>query len=758
MVELLRSRGISITKEEATVMMLGIYEDTGSLTFSSTTVEDYQAAAYLLECGADLNTLSDLITSEFTMDQISLLNDLIQAKKSYSFHGIDIYITEASADGYVGDLAVLVHKIKDMENLNVLFALARMENRVFLVARSRIDEVDVGEIARCFGGGGHPTAASATIKGLTLYQVREQLLRLLEEKMRPRKKAREIMSFPVKSVAASATIREAQEALTRYNINAMPIMEDEHLVGIITRQVLEKAAYHGLDSSPVSKFMSTEYEVVSPDDPLEAVHGLVVGRNQRLVPVMDDNTLVGVITRTDFMHAILPHSQGEHGEVSEEEFRPKGLRDKRLTRLMKERLPQHVFELLQRLGTIAELVHMNAYVVGGFVRDLMMRHDNLDIDLVLEGDGIRFAEEVSQQLSCRIRSHARFGTAQLAFPDNFRIDIATARLEYYERPAALPSVERSSLKLDLYRRDFTINSLAIRINPRGFGEIVDFFGGQKDIKDKTIRVIHNLSFIEDPTRIFRALRFGERFGFQLGKQTQLLMQNAIKMGILERLDGRRLFGELRLILEEDHVLKILERLDEMDLLHYIHPTLTLDARLRSVLRHVQEICSWFHFLYLDVPYEPWMVYFLSLTAYLNDEALDALMKQIAIKSRDVLRKVEAKKEAEQILKGIAGRNVQLTPSKIYHMLHLLPIEVLLYMMIKTTRESTRKSISLYITRLRDIKPTLTGDDLKAIGLKPGPQFKKILDSLLDARLDGKVTDRPGEMAWVRDHYAKKHMA
>ncbi len=752
MVELLRSKNVPITKEEATVMMLGIYEDTGSLTFPSTTVDDYAAASYLLQCGADLNAVSDLITSELTMDQISLLNELIESRRTYYFHGIEVSIAEASADGYVGDLAVLVHKIRDMENLNVLFALARMENRVFLVGRSRIPEVDAGEIARAFGGGGHPTAASATIRDLTLFQVREQLVKVLEDKTRPRKRARDLMSFPVISVPVGATVQETEEVLTRYSINAVPVVSEGQPIGIVTRQVVEKARFHGLGASSISGYMSTEFESVRPEDPFERIHRLVVSGNQRLVPVTDDSGLLGVITRTDVMHVLAPQGVTGRVDLGEEEPSQKSFREKRVTRLMKERIPARVFDLIQELGRIAASINMNAYVVGGFVRDLLLRRENLDVDVVTEGDAIAFAEEVARRHTCRIRSHARFGTAQIIFSDAFRVDVATARLEYYERPAALPSIEQSSLKLDLYRRDFTINALAIRINPGAFGELVDFFGGQKDIKDKTIRVIHTLSFIEDPTRMFRAVRFAERFGFQLGKQTQLLMHHAIKMGIAHQLDGKRVFGELKLTLQEAQPVRIIKRLHELGLLVCIHPSLKLDERLSLLLDRVQEVCSWFNLLYLEVSYDMWIVYLLVLTGFLSDEELIQLAKSWGITAQRILKKLEARNEAEKVLKHLAGITRQLTANEIYGLFRPFPVELLLYMMIKTTRESTRKAISLYLTRLRDVQPALKGSDLIALGYQPGPLFKKILSGLLAARLNGEVTDRRGEIEWVLQRY------
>ena len=173
----------------------------------------------------------------------------------------------------------------------------------------------------------------------------------------------------------------------------------------------------------------------------------------------------------------------------------------------------------KKIGKTAEDFNYNAYVIGGFVRDLFLYRSNEDIDVVIEGDGIAFARQFSKEMGTRVHTHEKFGTAVVIFPDGFKIDVASARMEYYKFPAALPTVEMSSLKLDLFRRDFTINTLAIELNPEKFGKLLDFFSAQKDIKDKVLRVLHNLSFVEDPTRVFRALRFEQRFGFTIGKLT-----------------------------------------------------------------------------------------------------------------------------------------------------------------------------------------------------------------------------------------------
>ncbi len=282
--EIFKERGISLTSDEATIMMLGIYEDTGSLTFTSTTPNDLEAAAYLLASGANLNIVSDMLTQELTAEQVELLGELLQNREIVTVNGIDITIISITKESYVGDLAILVHKIKDMENLNALFVLALLGDRTYLVARSRIDEVDAGEIALAFGGGGHATAASASISGLTLIEAKEKLLRVLHDKVNPVRTAAEIMSFPVKSVTADVTLKDASEILTRYNVNVLAVVgPGDLLLGTISRQTIERGLVHGMGWLAVREFMNAEVATVTPDTPLLDIQALIIDRNQRFL-------------------------------------------------------------------------------------------------------------------------------------------------------------------------------------------------------------------------------------------------------------------------------------------------------------------------------------------------------------------------------------------------------------------------------------------------------------------------------------------
>jgi tRNA nucleotidyltransferase (CCA-adding enzyme) len=747
----LRDEKIPITPEEATIMTLGIYEDTGSFTFMSTTEDDYHAAAYLLSNGANLNVVSDIITREMTPEQVSLLNDMINVVTHHTVNGIDVAVTSVSSETYIGDFAYLVHKLKDMQNLEVVFALASMENRVYIVARSRLPEVDVGEIAMAFGGGGHPTAASASVRGQTLIQVEEKLLGLLNQFINPKRSASDLMSSPAIHVEPAVTLKEANERLTRYNVNVLVVVESDQLLGMISRQVIEKGLHHKLEDVPVREYMTTDIDTVRPDAALPEIQEKLISHKQRLLPVVENGGVVGVITRTDLLNTLV----SEQARIPEFSVHSKqweaGVRKRRVTKFLMERLPKEITELLKAVGKVADSLGYNAYAVGGFVRDIFLYQENLDIDVVIEGDGIEFAKALSTLLGGRVRAHEAFRTAVVILPNGQKIDVATARLEYYKSPAALPTVETGPIKLDLYRRDFTINTLAIKLNPDGFGTLIDFFGAQQDLKRKVIRVLHNLSFVEDPTRVFRAVRFEQRFGFSIGKLTAGLIENAVRMDFFRELGGRRLLSELRQILDEDKPIMALRRINQFNLLKVIHPKIVYSADLEALLYSVEKVQTWYKLLFLEEPCQGWMVYLLALMKSFDQSSATALCDRLELTQRYRKVLITEKTKADEFLKLMAPSKI-LKNSDLYRELSPFQIETLLYIMASTTREWIKQAISNYITKLRSVRTLLDGRYLKEIGFKPGPVYREILESLLNARLNGEVRTLLDEVEFVRKNW------
>jgi len=752
--EILREKEIEISPDEATILCLGIYEDTGSFTFPSTTEKDFTAAAFLLSKGANLNVVSNLISREISPEQVRLLNDMIQASTRYNIDSIEIVITSVSTDNYVSDFAFLVHKMIKMENLDAIFAIARMGDKMYIVARSRIPEVDVGAIVTPLGGGGHTFAAAATIKGRTLAQIENELREILYSKIKSHNRAKDLMSSPAIKVDENVNCRDAASLLTRYNINALLVTQKnngkENLQGFITRQIIEKALYHGLDHIPIKEYMTTEMASVESDSELAEIQEKIIENKQRILPVVEKDVISGVITRTDLLNVLV--RQSRHTDLNSPDLLKDHVhaRTRNILKFMKERLTSRIINILETIGEKADEIGYDAYVVGGFVRDLFLYRNNEDIDIVIEGDGIEFAKKYAKIVGARIHSHAKFGTAVIIFPDGFKIDVASARMEYYKFPAALPTVEMSSIKLDLYRRDFTINTLAIQLNHGRFGLLIDFFSAQKDLKEKIIRVLHNLSFVEDPTRVFRAIRFEQRFGFSIGKLTSGLIENSLKMGFFKRLSGRRVFAELRLILEEENPLSAISRMNEYHLLHVIHPSIILDNDMISLFNSIKKVLSWHDLLFLEEPYMKWTVYFLALLRSCDKETVSEICKRFEIAPR--YRGIFCKErfEADRYISSME-RHPPVKNSTIYRGISVFKIELILYMMAATKNEALKRSISNYFTQLRHIETSIKGKDLKKLGLEPGPIYREILEAVLDGKLNGRIKTRSEELAFVKDY-------
>ncbi|MBF8259704.1 MAG: CBS domain containing protein, partial [Actinobacteria bacterium] len=589
----------------------------------------------------------------------------------------------------------------------------------------------------------------------TIFQVKEKILRVLSDKVIPRRTAADLMVAPARCVDSESTVEDVHQLLTRFNLNAIPVLREGEVAGIITRQVVEKALFHGLSAEKAGVYMNADFAAVAPEEGIERVQEIILGKNQRLIPVVSGGQVAGIITRTGllrFLHGVRDLEPPDEGE----DIPADGLlsRQKNIANLVRERLPGEVVELLRSAGTVAERIGMSAYIVGGIARDLVMRIDNLDVDIVIEGDGIEFAEAFARENPCRVRPHNKFGTAVLVFPDGFKVDVATARVEYYLEPAALPTVEYSSIKQDLYRRDFTINTLAVRLNPSVFGELIDFYGAQRDIKERALRVLHSLSFVEDPSRILRATRFERRFGFIIGKHTLNLIRNAVRLDLIGRLPKPRLFGELELILKEEDPVAILRRLSELGVGPSIHPKTTLDRKQLSLLGDTSEVMVWFSLLFLEEKVEKWGVLFLALLDPLSAEEANAFAAELGVgrRVREWVR--TSRNEAVDLIQRLLTCRV--VSRKIIHdCLNQLPNEAILYMMSKTKSPDIKRYISLYFTQLKHVRPLVTGKDLLEMGYPPGPEFRRILDEILERKFTGELRTKAAEISFVLSHFPNK---
>jgi tRNA nucleotidyltransferase (CCA-adding enzyme) len=412
-----------------------------------------------------------------------------------------------------------------------------------------------------------------------------------------------------------------------------------------------------------------------------------------------------------------------------------------LAKIIERQLPAELVNFMWVVGEIANTRGERVYLVGGVVRDLLLGQANLDLDLVVEGDAIELAQQLTKINQGKITTHPRFNTAKLQW-DNWSVDLATARSETYDKPGALPTVTPSSIEDDLSRRDFTINAMAIHLNPGYYGKLVDPHGGRSDLKDKRIRVLHEKSFTDDATRIWRGLRYEQRLDFHLERETLKLLQRDIPM--LDTISADRIRYEIECISGEKYPEKVFRRAEELGVLATLHPALKGNGWLAAKFDQARRLCS---------PEPPEVDLYLALLAYpLTAEETERLISRLRLpkSSAQTLRDSIAVKNK---MRSLATPGV--SPSFIYSLLHSFSAPAMVANSLATESPVASQNIHLFLNRLKDIQISLTGDDLIQMGIAQGPDIKEILDLLHKARLDGKITTRHDEEVVVKGWLANE---
>ncbi len=730
-VEEIHAQDIPLTPIEATLLLLGIYEDTGSLSYTATTARDARAVAFLLERGARLGMANEFLHHPLTDAQHALYQRLIEKIKTVEIAGHAIVISAVRADAYTEEVSTLAHQLRELYDPAALFILVQMDDQIQLVARSDRAEIDVAALAQAFGGGGHDKASAALIHDLTLRQAKTKLMQLLKASVKPSVTVRQLMSFGVHTLEPTATIAQAAEAMNRYGHEGFPVVRRGKLVGVLARREVDRALRHNLAQTPIKNLIQKPI-AVAPDDSLEKLRAIMIAADLGQVPVVENSKIIGIVTRTDLIKPWSP-------------ARPSRAQD--LAMRLEKWLPPDLLALIRNASQTAHALGYGLYLVGGFVRDLLLNQPNLDLDLVVEGDAIALAQALQRQHGGRVHGHPRFGTAKWIVKETkasqrsavraplSALDFSTARTEFYAHPSALPEVETSSIKQDLLRRDFTINTLAICLDPDRYGQLLDPFGGEQDLQRGIIRVLHNLSFIEDPTRILRAIRFEQRFGFKLEPRTAKLIGDALDM--FARVSGERVRHEFELIFRENEPEKAFARARALGALAAILPALDFTAWHATRFRAAR-----------DSGTPPTSLTYLGLLAYAFTPSVAqefcVRLKLPNADSETIAQLIALRQEAAPILSAPV-----LAPSVVYRALQDANDNALAILALASDDERVRARVNLFRERLRDVMPELTGDDLKRMRIPPGPQYREILARLRDARLDGAIASRAEEEALAR---------
>lgn len=728
----MRAREIPLTPIQATTMLLGIYEDTGRLTFASTRAEDLEAAAWLMRQGADLGVVERFTHRTLTPEQRTLLRQVLEALEIHEVAGVEIAIACAPPGPYVEDSAVVASVLLESGEADGAFLLLETDGMVYVIGRSRSDAVDIGGALRDLGGGGHRRAASAQVKEQPMEEVRARLLAALEPHVTRERTAREIMSYPVRTISPEMTVAEARRRMIRYGHSGLLVLEDGEVAGIATRKDVDKARHHRLDHAPIRGYMTRHVRTVPPETPVSELEEEMIRHDIGRLPVVAEGKVLGIVTRTDVLRALHGARYVRGMPKPEEES---------VAQLIRERLPASIQRVLEEVGELAVREEAQVFVVGGILRDLLLNVRNLDLDLLVEPDGVALAQALAAESGGEFKDK-RFGTAAVTLPDAQLVEFATARTEAYPEPGALPEVEPSSVVDDLRRRDFTINAMAAALRPERFGELLDPFGGRSDLERRRIRVLHNLSFTEDPTRIFRAVRFETRFHFRMDPHTEALARLGIRDGVLGRISPDRLRKELLQTLREPRCLGAIERLEELGVLEWLAPGLQPDEPLLQSLPGAVEWWKKEAGQRVDASYA-------HLTALLAPLGADSAAEVVERRLHLAPQAIEAMRDARNALADWKKLLAPGKPSEIVGRLKNRGPQALALLRVATNGDREAQDLlERYAREWRDTKLEITGEDLKALGFPADRRLGLALAHTLEARLDGKVRGREAELAYA----------
>ncbi|MEA5465173.1 CBS domain-containing protein [Leptothoe sp. PORK10 BA2] len=792
-VEALQRSGQTVSPTQATVMALGIHSDTGSFTFTQTTPRDIYALAWLMEQGAHQQTIAEAVEPGLSEVLQGLLSTALDRTTIRQIQGYAVGTIYLETSDFVPGLSRLAHHLMSLLGLDSLLLGAiyptKTTSQLTIISRTRPQtDVNCQQLVQPYGGDGHSSAAAASLTTQEPEVVFSQICDALIQSHGQTVTAQDIMSSPVRTIRPGTTVADAQRILLRYGHSGLCVANDaSHLVGIISRRDIDLALHHGFPHAPVKGYMTSHLKTIVTTTTLSDIQSLMLTYDVGRLPVLAGDALVGIVTRTDVLRQVYPLQS-----VDRQRQAPLHLNgSQRSERSLYERLQTSLqayptalasgdlWTLLTQISAAAHQRGWHLYLVGGAVRDLLLAPgDTLvalkDIDLVVdsfqspvvEGAGVVLAQQLQLQYpDAELQIHGEFQTAALIWRARanhapLMIDIATARTEFYPYPAANPEVEPSSIRQDLYRRDFTINAMAVRLTSPQAGLLLDFFGGHLDIQKRQVRVLHANSFIEDPTRIFRAVRFAVRLGFDLDAQTETFIRYAVESGIYADLQAQqtqkrlpalqtRLKTELGYIFAADYWAQSLGLLDKLGALSCLHPSLTIDAELwrqmhragRWRQRFADEVGK-------DIAIEPWLLRLEVLLARVEVRSHIATNLQLPLGS---IQRLQQLTTLENNLIARFNQPEPPKPSFIYQSLVPYDLPSLLLASVRHPQH-IGPHVWHYITQLIHVRPPIDGNHLKRLGYAPGPLYGQILTTLTHATLDGEITSVASAENHLKHYY------
>ena len=732
-VKKIKRKKIKIDKDDATLLALGIYEDTGSFKYDNTTKDDIDAIKFLVEVGIDFDIINDVLTNKMDERSLKILETAVENLHVIQIKDKKIGISKVFCKDYIPDVSSHLNNLKDIHQLNAFFLLILSKNKIFIIARSK--DINVNEILSAFGGGGHKRAASALVKDIDYEDVENELEILVTKYIF---KDETIEKFVIKDFK-KVNINEKIEKLGNMEDYFLLAVDDkDNFKGIVFTRTLKNALKHGLKDLKIKDIIIDDIFVFNYDTPVYEAENTALKASQDIFPVLKNKKPVGYLTKRSLLGAIhLDAFQKEENVfISRIKLIPKMYNFKEK---LERYFSQEITKILKEVGQTAKKLDMRVYLVGGIVRDIVMQKENLDIDLIVEGDAVKLASEFSKNINGKFHKFEEFMTAQVKVND-LKLDFATARKEIYDYPGAYPKVEKSNLREDLYRRDFTINTLAIDLTEDDFGMLLDYFNGLQDIKNKKIRILHQLSFIEDPIRILRALRFAGRLDFSLGKATEKLLKVAIDQNLLKASPEGRINLELNLTFHEDKVVEILILMSKYKVLDQIIPYFEMTEERLIILEKIRDY-SLILTEQFNMKINKSSVYLLGLIYHLPVETSSSILEKFHFE--------HAVKIFEEFFEVKEKIKPKIKNSQFYRFIKELQPETILFLTAYLPSETSRK---IFDVLSKGKEKLISGKDLIDLGMKPSKQFSHIISQIHGLYLDNKIKSKEEALNFVKKKF------
>jgi len=735
----LKRENIKLNRSEATLFALGISADTGNFMHLNTESEDLIAFAYLLDMGANKKAINEYLLETLDKNQKRVFELLIKHRKDIKIKDKDITLFTLKYPRYVTGLNNVVEKIKLLYQLSVVFVLVEMEGKVIIIGRSSDENVNLEEIFSELGGGGHSGAGSVSIK-TDLEIARNKLETAIRDKIKVAVKVKEVMHEPTK-VHESTKLIDVKKKMKKHNITGVLVTNDEDKVkGIFTTRDLRRLNDEDeLYRVPVKGYMTKKLFFIQPDDTIHKAQERMVKKDIGRLPVKDDKgAVVGIITRRDILNQYYEEeteNQNQNRYVSSlVSITPEKLKipDKL------DQLSDEIRKLFKNIGKIAQDKDSRIFLVGGMVRDLLLEQENKDLDFVVDGNIEGLIREIAAKYDVKYKYNENFQTGSMVIDNQYDLDFAVSRNELYTHPGALPKVQKADIFDDLFRRDFTINALAIALHPAEYGYLYDFFKAREDVENRILKVLHRFSFLDDPTRIIRGIRLVLQLDLDIEEETKALMQETIRLSRFSDVTFPRIYKELRFLFAANPGLKFIELLREVPFLRLLYDDYKIPVKIEEKWQRADRYLAYFENNNYNV--KKWPVYF---SLILKDIPRSIIERwSLNLKAKNIILFKPEEYEIDKITDS-AGR------VELYNNLKQFTNEELVLLLAEHDNEQLQEKIFYYLENISDINIAIDGNDLIELGYQEGPIISKALRLIKRQVLKGNLQSRDKQLKYAK---------